>query len=654
MSTLLSVKASMFSNGPKSPDRRPDQSYSRCEEQPPARAGQRRSGRLQSAWTMLLSFEKIMRFRVLYILSTSTNNPRSAMKRLCMLLLVALTVIPIARTTLGISQVTQELMIDKTFDAPEDGRLEIHVGDADVTVLSGPGNEVHVAVMLYGQNMGRAREHFEKQQFSVAHNGSVIRVTSDRKNSNDWNEKDWRDAAPQIQVRVTTPKEIDATMNISDGDMEITSLKGDIRLKTSYGDIVADDLAGPYLSLHTSDGDIVSSRLNAETIDIQTSYGNLDLDEITTGKLIAHTQDGDIDLSSLKGDLRLKTSYGDITAYNLAGPYLSLHTSDGDIVSSRLNAETIDIQTSYGDLDLDEITTGKLIARIQDGDIQLGRLKGDIRLKTSYGDITAYDLAGPYLSLHTSDGDIVSSRLIAETIDIQTSYGDLDLDEIAAGKLTARTSDGSIELGSLKGSVELEASYGDITVNDLAGPYLSLHTSDGDIASSRLDAETIEIHTSYGDMDLDEITTGKMVARSRDGDIFIAQLHGSGDLRTNYGDIQVNALVGTMSSAHASDGTITLTNVEGDLSVTGSDTDVELQLQAPGKVVVATSSGDIELTIPQDHSADLALRGDDVHVASDINFDGRMDDDYAEGRINGGGNLIKVRTSDGDVVLQTK
>lgn len=388
------------------------------------------------------------------------------MKRLCVPLLVAMTALPLARTTLGISQVKQELMIDKTFDAPEDGRLEIHVSDADVTVLSGPGDEVRVAVTLYGKNMDRAREYFEKQQFSVTHSGNVIRVASDGKDSYGWNWKDWRDAEPRIQVRVTAPEEFDATM---------------------------------------------------------------------------HTSDGDIELGDLTGDIRLRTSDGDITADNLAGPYLSLSTSDGDIASSRLDAETIEIHTSDGDLDLGQVSTGKMVARTSDGDIRIRMIEGNAVLKTS--------------------------------------DGDLDLGEIQAERFSA-------------------------------------HTSDGDIR--------------------------------------IAKLHGNGELRTTDGDIHVSTLVGSMSSAHSSDGTITLTNVEGDLSVTGSDIDVQLHLQAPGAIKVATSSGDIDITIPQDHPADLVLRGDDVHLASYINFDGRMDDDYAKGQINGGGDLIEVRTSDGDVVLQTK
>lgn len=388
------------------------------------------------------------------------------MKRLCVPLLVALTALPIARTTLGISQVKQELMIDKTFDAPEDGRLEIYVGDADVTILPGSGGEVHVAVLLFGKNMDRSREYFEKQQFSVSASGSVIRVATDRKDSYDWSWKDWRDAAPHIQVRVTAPKEFDATVRTSDGDIELGDLTGDIRLQTSDGDITAD---------------------------------------------------------------------------NLTGPYLLLNTSDGDIASSRLNAETIEIHTSDGDLELGHVSTGKMVARTSDGDIHIRMIEGNAVLKTS--------------------------------------DGDLDLGEIQAERFSA-------------------------------------HTSDGDIR--------------------------------------IARLHGDGELRTTDGDIHVSALVGTMSTAHSSDGTITLAHVEGDLSVTGSDIDVQLYLQAPGAIKVATSSGDIEMTLPQDHPADLLLRGDDVHMAPYINFDGRMDDDYAKGRINGGGNLIEVRTSDGDVVLRTK
>ena len=171
-------------------------------------------------------------------------------------------------------------------------------------------------------------------------------------------------------------------------------------------------------------------------------------------------------------------------------------------------------------------------------------------------------------------------------------------------------------------------------------------TSDGDIRIRMIEGIAI-LKTSDGDLDLGKVEADRFSAHTSDGDINIAQLYGDGEMRTTDGDIYVGALAGSMSSAHSSDGTITISNVEGGLSVTGSDIDVQLHLQAPGKITVATSSGDIKITIPQDHPADLVLRGDDVHMASYVNFEGRMDDEYAKGRINGGGDLIEVHTSDG-------
>ncbi len=69
--------------------------------------------------------------------------------------------------------------------------------------------------------------------------------------------------------------------------------------------------------------------------------------------------------------------------------------------------------------------------------------------------------------------------------------------------------------------------------------------------------------------------------------------------------------------------------------------------------MTATSSdGDISITLPSTFGADLRLRGDDVRISRDLDFDGRIEDESATGEINGGGPLIEARTSDGEVTVR--
>ncbi len=234
--------------------------------------------------------------------------------------------------------------------------------------------------------------------------------------------------------------------------------------------------------------------------------------------------------------------------------------------------------------------------RTADGDIAVDRLKGELRLKTSDGDVTAGELSGDALTLGTSDGDIRIDALDAETVEITTSDGDLDLGEITADRVFARTSDGDIRIDALGGDAEVKTSDGDIDVSSFNGQSLFARTSDGDIDVSELIAET--------------------------------------------------------STVHSSDGEITLRRVEGDLKVTGSSASIRLELRNPGQIEASSSDGDITITMPESHRADVRLRGDDVRISSSLDFDGRLEENRAEGTINGGGPLLEARTSDGDVTLR--
>jgi hypothetical protein len=160
------------------------------------------------------------------------------------------------------------------------------------------------------------------------------------------------------------------------------------------------------------------------------------------------------------------------------------------------------------------------------------------------------------------------------------------------------TSDSDIGVGRLTGDVRMTTSDGDVTVGSLSGANLALTTSDGDIRVEEFDGESIEIGSSDGDLLLGRLTAGRITARTSDGDIRISSLNGSAEVRT--------------------------------------------------------SDGDILITLPANYGANIRLRGDDVRIARDLQFEGELDEDgeRATGALNGGGPMIDARTSDGDVTIR--
>jgi hypothetical protein len=216
-------------------------------------------------------------------------------------------------------------------------------------------------------------------------------------------------------------------------------------------------------------------------------------------------------------------------------------------------------------------------------------------LRTSDGDVRVGSLVGPSLTLDTSDGDIHADELEGDTITVETSDGDILLGIASADQINLRTSDGDIRARQLTGNVEAK-------------------TSDGDI---RLDAV--------------------------DSDVFSA--------RTSDGDVTIDELLASQSSVRSSDGSINLRRITGSLDVSGSG-DIRLDLADPATISVNSSDGDIDITAPGSLSADLYLRGDEVRVARAFNFRGELKDERAEGNINGGGQRIEAKSSDGDVTLR--
>ncbi len=236
--------------------------------------------------------------------------------------------------------------------------------------------------------------------------------------------------------------------------------------------------------------------------------------------------------------------------------------------------------------------------RTSDGDVRIERLHGEVSLQTSDGDVIVGMLVGEAMRLKTSDGDVRITSLEAESVEIETSDGDLQIDEVTAGRIYARTSDGDVRAGRLRGVVELKTSDGDIRVEAVEGTSFSARTSDGDV-------------------EIDEIVADRSVVRT-------------------------------------SDGSIRLRAVSGALEARGSDSEIDVELVKPGDVTISTSEGDISIIAPAGLPADLELHGDDVRVATGFDFEGRIEDESASGRINGGGPLLEARTSDGDVTLRTR
>ncbi len=165
-----------------------------------------------------------------------------------------------------------------------------------------------------------------------------------------------------------------------------------------------------------------------------------------------------------------------------------------------------------------------------------------------------------------------------------------------------------------------------------------LKTSGGDVAVGNLTG-TVAVRTSGGDITLGRIE-GEVRANTSGGDVHLAQATGATELHTSGGNITVGAVVNTLNA-----------------STSGGDVSAKFIGALKGDCVLSTSGGDVEATV--DAAAGFQLNastsggGVDAEGLTITIERGGFGKSRLAGKVNGGGPLLKLRTSGGDIDITT-
>lgn len=193
---------------------------------------------------------------------------------------------------------------------------------------------------------------------------------------------------------------------------------------------------------------------------------------------------------------------------------------------------------------------------------------------------------------------------------LRSSDGDIKIKGLS-GKQKCRTSDGDIELYGINGDVNGQTSDGDITLQDVVGTVV-LTTSDGDIAADNIEGDASFV-TSDGDIEMYGIV-GYTSAKTSDGDITFKNLAGAFKGQTSDGDIMGN-----------------IVKLNNDLRL-------------------STSDGNIRVSVPKGLGLDLYLKGEDLNTNLE-EFSGQAKEHLIQGKVRGGGVLVELTSSDGQITL---
>jgi DUF4097 and DUF4098 domain-containing protein YvlB len=254
-------------------------------------------------------------------------------------------------------------------------------------------------------------------------------------------------------------------------------------------------------------------------------------------------------------------------------------------------------------------------------------------------------------------GGNVNATGIGGRIEISSGGGNLHVDDIG-GDAVAETGGGTIEVGSVAGDVNLETGGGNIKIASVKGEIKAQSGGGSVVVLSGLQGAVLE--TGGGSIRVEKCS-GAVKATTGGGSVDLGEIGGSAQIETGAGSIRLASAKGRVQ-AQTGGGSIQLDGAASVQAETAAGGIVVKLLSSTGghnNSTLETSAGDITVYLANDLAISIraeieianghTIRSDfsDIHISSE---GGPWEKTVtAEGQLNGGGPVLKVRTSSGNV-----
>jgi DUF4097 and DUF4098 domain-containing protein YvlB len=255
-------------------------------------------------------------------------------------------------------------------------------------------------------------------------------------------------------------------------------------------------------------------------------------------------------------------------------------------------------------------------------------------------------------------GGSVNAAGIAGRVDIGSGGGNLRLDDIG-GVLSAETGGGTIDVGKVGGNVSLHTGGGNIKIASANGEIKAESGGGSVVVLSGLRGAVLQ--TGAGSIHVDKCS-GHVKATTGGGSVELGDIGGPAEIETGAGSIRLASANGRVQ-AETGGGSIQLdgaTSVQAETSAGGIVVKLLSSAGVRSDSTLETSAGDITVYLANDLPISIraeieianghTIRSDftDIHVSSEGSSWGPKTV-TAEGQLNGGGPVLKVRTNSGNV-----
>ena len=173
---------------------------------------------------------------------------------------------------------------------------------------------------------------------------------------------------------------------------------------------------------------------------------------------------------------------------------------------------------------------------------------------------------------------------------------------------------GSARVGDLDGTVKAVMKGGSIQFRNVTGP-----------VTARTDGGSISLRDVGGDLD----------ATSNGGSVAAGRVNGKVVARANGGSVAIDEATDAI-----------------DAKAAGGSVAAYISKQPRSDSKLIAEAGNVELRLPESIAVNIDASCSAGRLSSDFSLNGRQDENRLKGTINGGGPLVMVRASAGNIILR--
>jgi DUF4097 and DUF4098 domain-containing protein YvlB len=260
-----------------------------------------------------------------------------------------------------------------------------------------------------------------------------------------------------------------------------------------------------------------------------------------------------------------------------------------------------------------------------------------------------------------TEGGSVDATGVSGRVEAESGGGGMKLDDIGGG-VSAETGGGSIEVGTVGGDIGLHTGGGSIEVRQANGKLVA-ETGGGSVEIQSC-AQGAVIETGGSSIEVRHCN-GKVKVSTGGGSVDLSDIGGTAEIDTGGGSIKLTSAKGHVR-AETGGGGIELYGVPSARAETGAGTITVKLVNTGGERQdsdLETGAGDITVYIASDVAINVRASVDmgnghritsdfsDIHISSEGDHYGPKTL-TAEGKLNGGGPMLKVHTSTGDICIR--